>query len=77
MLTIEMKVNGTIIGQMYAHNKGYIDDGFDLCEYDYNCYLLNEGHNAELCTGVVTHKRSEGFAELSRVLFEHAAANLK
>lgn len=76
MLTIEMKVNGTIIGQMYAHNKGYVDvtpvdpDG-DWCEYDWHCYLLNYG-DATLTQGTLLHKRTEGFGKLAALLFAAA-----
>ena len=70
MLTIEMKINGTLIGQIYAHNEGYVDDDFSLCNYTYHCYLMGMKGQPKLAEGSLQHKREKGFTVLAEKLFK-------
>jgi len=71
MLTIEMKINGILIGQIYAHNQGY-EDATDLCSYNYHCYLMDMKGNPSIAEGVVLHRRNEGFLKLAGILSDAA-----
>ena len=71
MLTIEMKVNGTLVGQIYAHNEtGYM--GF--CDYKWHCYLTQE---EVLLKGMVTHQRQNGFLRLQAILTDAVIEELE
>ena len=77
MLTIEYKVNGTLIGQIYAHNKGYVDAGSDVCNYDWHCYSMSLRGVGTIVSGDTTHSRAEGFEVLAAKLFTEADRLLK
>lgn len=53
--TVEFKINGNLIGHIYYHNEGYIDD--DLCAYTYEYYSWP---NKKVMKGNLEHLRSEG-----------------
>ena len=66
MFTIEIKINGAMIGHIYGQNKGSVGDG----EYEY-CYEYYEPDNKiNLQRGTVRHKRSDGIKELVKLILE-------
>ena len=66
-----MKVNGTIIGQIYAHNEGHIEGYLsDVCKYKWHCYLMDMHGEPTLVKGTTKHRRSNGFAALAELLFK-------
>lgn len=72
MLTAEIKVNGVLIGHVYIHNEGYVndnlDDDDDMCNYSYHAYDVGEGEI--IGRGTVKHPRKDGaFRLVERVLF--------
>jgi len=70
MLTIEMKINGTLIGQIYAHNEGYTVGG--NCKYMWHCYLMSLHGEPSLKQGTIEHLRADGFTKLGAILMEAA-----
>ena len=68
MLTIEMKINGTLIGQVYAHNKGYVDGS--ICKYDWHCYQMDMKGNPTITQGTLRHDRPDGFNKLAEAIFK-------
>ena len=67
MITVEIRINGALIGHIYAVNERGASDG--LCEYRYEYYEPDRGG---LVTGKVKHERTKGAAELVKKL----AANI-
>jgi hypothetical protein len=67
MLTVEMKINGTMIGQIYAHNEG---GALGNCDYKWHCYLMDDAGKPSLYEGRVNHQRQEGFAKLMSIIYE-------
>ena len=64
MFTVEIKINGTLIGHVYGHNTGVKDRGETL--YDWH-YYSTEGGN--VVKGKAHHKRENGInALVSEVL---------
>jgi len=55
MITIEIRINGALIGHIYAVNLRGAPDG--LCEYRYEYYEPDRG---SLVTGKIKHQRPEG-----------------
>lgn len=76
MLTIEYKINGILIGQIYAHNEGF-NETFDKCTYKYHYYSTG-GNNNEglLINGRVDHFRKDGFEKLAFILGEEISNRL-
>jgi len=67
MLTIEMKINGSLIGQIYARCG---DGALGRHSYTYHCYMMDPFGKPELIEGKVTHQRQEGFLELAQILYK-------
>lgn len=67
MLTIEMKINGTIIGQIYAHNEG---GALGFCDYKWHCYMMDLQGNPTLYEGLTSHQRQKGFTALAEKLLK-------
>ena len=55
MLTIEMKINGTLIGQVYAHNEGYVGHT-NICEYKWHLYSMDMKGNPTIKEGVLQQR---------------------
>jgi hypothetical protein len=62
MLTIEIRVNGSLISAANVHNKGYASGTDDTCEYTWDAvrFPLEIGTLPVVSTGKLQHKRSEG-----------------
>ncbi len=62
MLTTEIKVNGTLIGHIYARNIGSVSTiDPSTCQYEYEIYYV--GRNMTK-TGQISHDRGDGFEGL-------------
>ena len=68
MLTIELRVNGALIGHAQLINQGYLKGLDDTCEYEYHAWLTEGKGN--ILRGRLKHKRSDGAFELVRKLTE-------
>lgn len=69
MLTAEIKVNGCLIGHIYAHNTGYVHaQNHDECSYEYHIYDVTEG--SVIKSGRVEHARSSGAFALIQTIIE-------
>lgn len=53
--TVEFKINGNLVGHIYYHNEGYVDD--DLCTYTYEYHSWPKKKDK---VGQLNHFRSEG-----------------
>ena len=69
MLTVEMKINGTLIGQIYAHNKGFNHDN-NTHEYKYHMYQMGMDGEPVIKEGWVSHYREDGFNKLISIILE-------
>lgn len=58
MFTVEIRINGSMIGHIYGHNEGDTADG---CKYRYEYY---EPETRKLIKGNIEHKRSKGIRQL-------------
>jgi len=65
MLSVELKVNGTLIGYVYGKNIAPVPGGKYRYEYEYY-----EPELRELKTGVVLHKREDGLRTLVAAILE-------
>ena len=66
MMTIEIKVNGTVISQTYIHNispRGHTDN---TCDYEWHTYFIGNGNNPKLFQGTHVHKRDKGALVIAR-----------
>lgn len=72
MLTVEMKINGTLIGQIYAHNKGYVKGSYNECRYGYHLYQMDTGMDGKpsIKEGTLIHNRPDGFNKLIKLILE-------
>jgi len=61
MFTVELKINGSMIGHIYGHNEGVraSDAEGDRYRYEYYRPETRRVHNGE-----ITHVRSEGIEKL-------------
>ena len=59
MFTVEIKINGSMIGHIYGHNKADIANG--VCRYEYEYY---QPELRKMVCGEVTHARDDGIREL-------------
>ena len=62
MLTVEIRVNGSLISAANVHNKGYASGADDTCNYTWDAvrFPLEIGKGPMTATGTIQHKRSEG-----------------
>ena len=58
MFTVEIKINGSLIGHIYGHNEGHTDKG-DRYRYEYY-----ETETRKIVNGEVTHPRRNGIRPL-------------
>jgi hypothetical protein len=68
MLTVELKINGTLVGHIYGVNKGECprEDGYGRYTiYEYEYY---EPGNKKLIDGTVFHKREDGLRKLIEII---------
>ena len=70
MFSVEVKINGILIGHLYGHNKGYMesDDLSDECLYSYEWF--EPGTGKEVKRGNITHKRDDGMVKLLSKIFK-------
>jgi len=61
MFTIEIKINGSMIGHIYGHNEGLDPDGSEKTVYSWEYYRVE---SRKLQHGTVLHKRDEGIESL-------------
>jgi len=59
MFTVEIMINGTMVGHIYGHNEK--DLGGDVCEYRYEYY---RPEMRKVVNGRVNHLGSNGIEEL-------------
>ena len=72
MFTIEIKINGSLIGHIYGINKG--DGPNKTTRYNYEYY---EPEIRRLITGSVLHKRENGIRVLIELILESVENSLK
>lgn len=65
MLTVELRVNGNLIGHVQAVNQGYVAGMGDKCNYEYTAMLMETG---DIVRGRLQHERHTGAFELIRRL---------
>lgn len=77
MFTVELKINGMLIGVIYGHNEGAARDPDDasfydpdLCLYTYSYFHCSDGRTVK---GTITHRRSEGLEILASRILAKAA----
>ena len=58
MFTVEIKINGSLIGHIYGHNEGPTPDG-DRYRYEYY-----ETEKRKVVNGEVVHHRADGIRPL-------------
>lgn len=59
MFTVEIKINGSLIGHIYGHNEGDLPNGESKYRYEYY-----ETESRKVVNGNVTHKRHHGIRQL-------------
>jgi hypothetical protein len=59
MFTVEIKINGTMIGHIYGHNEGDLANG--KCKYRYEYYEIEK---RKVRNGMVEHARTDGIRQL-------------
>lgn len=69
MLTVELRINGRLIGHAYVVNRAPEVYPGDECPYSWELYTVNRG----TLNGTVDHRREDGAWELLRKVC--AAAN--
>lgn len=67
MFTVELKINGTMIGHIYGKNKGLASEGTGETIYEYEYY---EPDGGDIARGFVLHKREDGLRHLVRLVLE-------
>jgi len=65
MMSVEIKVNGALIGHLYLHNEATIDA--DLCRYVVEYAIIGEG---KVMTGHLLHRRDDGAEVLVKKAFQ-------
>ena len=70
MFSVEVKINGVLIGHLYGHNNGHMESDAlsDKCLYSYEYY--EPGTGKEVKRGNITHKRDDGAAKLVSEIFK-------
>jgi len=68
MITAEIKINGMLIGVVYAHNTGYVNGGNMVCGYDWE--ISHIGQHKDRQTGHLDHNRSHGWETLISKILE-------
>ena len=77
MLTVEIKVNGNIVGCLYAHNEGPIpgyNEGGDEYHYSWEYYRVR---SKKIITGLCEHGRSDGIEVLVKKILQKICKNKK
>ena len=69
--SVELKINGRLIGNVYYHNAGYLYSSLEgyadnVCEYSYEYHSWPEGDTVK---GKLTHARHEGVEKLVHLIF--------
>lgn len=65
MFTVELKINGTMIGHIYGHNEGLEDEG--LTKYSWEYYRIE---SRKVTSGTVLHHRDDGLESLVAKILE-------
>lgn len=73
MFTAELKVNGVLIGVLYGHNEGYVDNGSDVCIYTWVYHRVDSMLKPQF--GEVDHARSAGLAKLVGNILKNVEAS--
>ena len=63
--SVELKINGILIGNVYYHNEGYLDDS--TCAYSYEYHSWPE---SDAIKGKLIHVRPEGVEKLILLVFK-------
>jgi hypothetical protein len=67
MFTVELKVNGAMIGHIHGVNKGLHPEGKGETIYEYEYYDVEE---RDLIKGKVFHKKGDGIKHLIRLILD-------
>jgi hypothetical protein len=70
MFTVELKINGALVGHVYGVNKGVAANGKTSYVYDY--YDVG---NRKITKGTVKHKRDDGLNKLIALILEDVDAH--
>ncbi len=70
MFTVELKINGALIGHIHGVNKGIGQEGATTYDYDY--YDVEKG---DLSKGRIFHKREDGINHLIKLILEDLEEN--
>ena len=77
MFSVEVRINGSMIGHIYGHNEGFTNNSkkYDECNYTYQYYDVQEGI---VYSGEVKHERQDGIEELlKRILQKQCRSKVK
>jgi len=66
-MSIELKVNGILIGKVYIKNEGHISGKSDLCNY-YVKY--SRARDERIIETYIEHKRGDGAEKLAEIVFK-------
>jgi hypothetical protein len=71
MISMDMKVNGVLIGHIYCHNEGsiHMDNVLDLCQYYWEYHKIGE-RKSKIQRGCVSHRRKEGALKLFSLIIK-------
>ena len=71
MIAAEIRINGQLIGSVYAHNIDYVADDCNVCHYDYDVQSIP--HDEGACfQGAVEHDRRKGWEALMATILVDA-----
>ena len=70
MISVEIKINGSLIAHIYGHNEGTYNSKGET-QYSYELYEVAKGDKA-LKYGTVDHKRDEGIFQLIKKICAEA-----
>ena len=67
MFTVELRINGVMVGHVYGTNKGPVPYGKGETKYDYEYY---EPDGDGVVRGSVMHKREDGLRHLVKLILD-------
>lgn len=63
--SVEFKINGQLVGHIYFHNEGYVNDRSCLYAYEYFSWP-----NGKTKSGKLRHVRDEGLEKLVKLILQ-------
>ena len=66
MFTLEFRINGALIGVVYGHNEGAVDE-YGFYTYKYHYHQVERGN---VISGFVQHFRDDGVERLCQLILD-------